>query len=242
MKVELLTISRVKSSTFFILGGREMENEFKGIQRLEIDDSRMGYLIMKRIFDVVSCLVGLIILSPVFLLTALAIKIEDPKGKVFYAHYRVGKNGAKIPVYKFRSMFSNSDELFKQFTPEQKAEFEEFQKLKDDPRVTKVGKFIRKTSIDELPQFVNVLKGEMSVVGPRPITLKELERYGNYQEAYLAVLPGLTGMWQAYGRSNLTYEERIMMDVKYVEKRGMKLDLMILCQTVKVVLLGEGAV
>lgn len=151
----------------------------------------------------------------------------------------MGKNGAKIPVYKFRSMFSNSDELFKQFTPEQKAEFEEFQKLKDDPRVTKVGKIIRKTSVDELPQLVNVLKGEMEVVGPRPITLKELERYGNYQEAYLAVLPGLTGMWQAYGRSNLTYEERIMMDVKYVEKRSMRLDLMILCQTVKVVLLGE---
>lgn len=219
-----------------------MENEFKGVQRLEIGNSRTGYLIAKRIFDVVSCLSGLIILLPIFLLTALAIKIEDPKGKVFYEHYRVGKNGAKIPVYKFRSMFSNSDELFKQFTPEQKAEFEEFQKLKDDPRVTKVGKIIRKTSIDELPQLVNVLKGEMSVVGPRPITQKELERYGDYQEAYLGVLPGLTGMWQAYGRSNLTYEERIKMDVRYVEKRNMKLDITILIQTIKTVLVGEGAV
>ena len=219
-----------------------MENEFKGVQRLEIGNSRTGYLIAKRIFDVVSCLSGLIILLPIFLLTALAIKIEDPKGKVFYEHYRVGKNGAKIPVYKFRSMFSNSDELFKQFTPEQKAEFEEFQKLKDDPRVTKVGKIIRKTSIDELPQLVNVLKGEMSVVGPRPITQKELERYGDYQEAYLGVLPGLTGMWQAYGRSNLTYEERSKMDVRYVEKRNKKLDITILIQTIKTVLVGEGAV
>lgn len=219
-----------------------MENEIKSVQILEIDDSRKGYLIAKRIFDVISCLVGLIVLSPIFLLTAIAIKIEDPKGKVFYAHYRIGKGGEQIPVYKFRSMFSNSAELFEKFTPEQKAEFEEFQKLKDDPRVTKVGKIIRKTSIDELPQLVNVLKGEMSVVGPRPITQKELERYGEHQESYLAVLPGLTGMWQAYGRSNLTYQERIMMDVKYVEKRNMKLDITILIQTIKTVLAGEGAV
>lgn len=219
-----------------------MENEIKSVQILEIDDSRKGYLIAKRIFDVVSCLVGLIVLSPIFLLTAIAIKIEDPKGKVFYSHYRIGKGGVQIPVYKFRSMFSNSAELFERFTPEQKAEFEEFQKLKNDPRITKVGKIIRKTSIDELPQLVNVLKGEMSVVGPRPIIQKELDRYEEYQDAYLSVLPGLTGMWQAYGRSNLTFRERIMMDVKYVENRSMKLDLIILCQTIKVVLLGEGAV
>lgn len=219
-----------------------MKQEYNNFQSVVTVNFNSYYLVFKRIFDVVSCLVGLIVLSPVFLLTAIAIKIEDPKGKVFYSHYRIGKGGVQIPVYKFRSMFSNSAELFEQFTPEQKAEFEEFQKLKDDPRVTKVGKFIRKTSIDELPQLVNVLKGEMSVVGPRPISQKELDRYEEHQDAYLSVLPGLTGMWQAYGRSNLTFKERIMMDVKYVEKRGMKLDLMILCQTIKVVLLGEGAV
>ena len=139
-------------------------------------------------------------------------------------------------------MFSNSDELFKKFTPEQKAEFEEFQKLKDDPRITKVGRIIRKTSIDELPQLVNVLKGEMSVVGPRPIIQKELDRYGEHKDAYLSVLPGLTGMWQAYGRNNLTFAERIQMDVHYVRERSMKLDLTILCQTIKTVLVGEGAV
>lgn len=200
------------------------------------------YLICKRVFDVISCVCGLIILSPIFLITAIAIKVEDPKGKVLYSHYRVGKNGVQIPVYKFRSMFSNSDELFEQFTPEQKAEFEEFQKLKNDPRVTKVGRIIRKTSIDELPQLVNVLKGEMSVVGPRPIIQKELDRYGEHKDAYLSVLPGLTGMWQAYGRNNLTFEERIQMDVHYVRERSMKLDLTILCQTIKTVLVGEGAV
>lgn len=199
------------------------------------------YLVVKRVFDIVSCLIGLIILSPIFLITAIAIKIEDPKGKVFYAHNRIGKDGRIVPVYKFRSMFSNSDELFEQFTPEQKAEFEEFQKLKNDPRVTKVGRIIRKTSIDELPQLVNVLKGEMSVVGPRPIIQKELDRYGEYKDAYLSVLPGLTGMWQAYGRNNLTFAERIQMDVHYVKERSMKLDLVILCQTIKTVLAGEGA-
>ena len=200
------------------------------------------YLVAKRVFDIVSCLIGLIVLSPIFLITAIAIKVEDPKGKVFYSHNRIGKGGEIIPVYKFRSMFSNSDELFKQFTPEQKAEFEEFQKLKDDPRVTKVGKIIRKTSVDELPQLVNVLKGEMSVVGPRPIIQKELDRYGDHKDAYLSVLPGLTGMWQAYGRNNLTFAERIKMDVYYVKECSMKLDLTILFRTIKTVLVGEGAV
>ena len=200
------------------------------------------YLVGKRVFDIVSCLIGLIILSPIYLIVAIAIKLEDPKGKVFYSHNRIGKDGRIIPVYKFRSMFSNSDELFKRFTPEQKAEFQEFQKLKNDPRVTKVGRIIRKTSIDELPQLVNVLKGEMSVVGPRPIIQKELDRYGDHKDAYLSVLPGLTGMWQAYGRSNLTFEERIKMDVRYVEQRSMKLDFIILFQTIKTVLIGEGAV
>lgn len=205
-------------------------------------NNKWHYLIFKRIFDILSCLCGLIVLLPLFFITAIAIKFEDPKGRVFYSHYRIGKNGVEIPVYKFRSMFSNSDELFERFTPEQKAEFEEFQKLKNDPRVTKVGRIIRKTSIDELPQLVNVLKGEMSVVGPRPIIKEELERYGEHQNAYLSVLPGLTGMWQAYGRSNLTFEERIKMDVRYVEERSMKLDFCILFQTIKTVLRGEGAV
>lgn len=219
-----------------------LKQSYDNLQSVVTVNDKSHYLIIKRIFDILTCICGLIILSPIFLITAIAIKIKDPKGKVFYSHYRVGKDGAKIPVYKFRSMFSNSDELFKKFTPAQKAEFEEFQKLKNDPRVTKVGRIIRKTSIDELPQLVNVLKGEMSVVGPRPIIQKELDRYGEYRDAYLSVLPGLTGMWQAYGRNNLTFAERIKMDVYYVKERSMKLDLIILCQTVKTVLIGEGAV
>ncbi len=218
-----------------------MEQEYDNLQSVVTVNCNSYYLVFKRIFDVVSCVCGLIILSPILLITAIAIKFEDPKGKVFYSHNRIGKDGRIIPVYKFRSMFSNSDELFEQFTPEQKAEFEEFQKLKNDPLVTKVGRIIRKTSIDELPQLVNVLKGEMSVVGPRPIIQKELDRYGEYKDAYLSVLPGLTGMWQAYGRNNLTFAERIKMDVYYVRERSMKLDLIILCQTIKTVLIGEGA-
>ena len=199
------------------------------------------YLIGKRVFDVVSCLIGLIVLSPIYLIVAVAIKLEDPKGKVFYSHNRIGKDGRIIPVYKFRSMFSNSDELFKQFTLEQKAEFEEFQKLKNDPRVTKVGKFIRKTSLDELPQLINVIKGEMSVVGPRPIVELELERYGSNKEAYLSVLPGSTGMWQAYGRSDTTYDERIKLDVYYVKNQNFGLDMKIIFNTIISVLAGKGA-
>ena len=199
------------------------------------------YLVVKRVLDIVSCLIGLIILSPIYLIVAVAIKLEDPKGKVFYSHNRIGKDGRIIPVYKFRSMFSNSDELFDQFTPEQKAEFEEFQKLKNDPRITKVGKFIRKTSIDELPQLINVLKGEMSVIGPRPIIQKELDRYGEYDEFYLSVLPGLTGMWQAYGRNNLTFNERVKMDIYYVQNQSIQLDFRILCRTLCSLINGDGA-
>lgn len=217
-----------------------MNLEMKSLS-LEVKDCSKIYLVSKRIFDVVSCGIGMIILLPIYVLVAIAIKVEDPKGNVFYSHSRIGKGGKKIPVYKFRSMYSNSDELFDQFTDEQKAEFEEFQKLKDDPRVTKVGRFIRKSSLDELPQLLNVIKGEMSVVGPRPIVEKELDRYGENKDAYLSVLPGLTGIWQAYGRSDTTYDERVRMDTYYAANRTFILDLKIIFSTIISVITGRGA-
>jgi lipopolysaccharide/colanic/teichoic acid biosynthesis glycosyltransferase len=139
------------------------------------------YDFFKRIFDIVCSLVALIILSPVFLIMAILVKTTS-EGPVFFAHKRVGKNGKEIKIYKFRSMVTNAEELIKQFTPEQKAEYEKNFKLENDPRITKVGKFMRKTSLDELPQLLNILKGDISIVGPRPVTEVETEIYGNYRE------------------------------------------------------------
>ena len=143
----------------------------------EIKNSE-GYLFIKRFLDIIGSLSGLILLFPIMMLVAIAIKIEDPKGKVIFGHMRVGKDGRLFPCLKFRSMFANAEEMKKNFTEEQKREYAETFKLKNDPRITKVGKFIRKTSLDELPQLFNILKGDMTIVGPRPIVIDELEFYG----------------------------------------------------------------
>lgn len=199
------------------------------------------YLIVKRVIDILGSLFGIILLFPIFLLIGVVIKLEDPTGPVFYAHQRLGKSGTFIPVYKFRSMYQNADKMIDSFTEEQKKEYQENFKLKNDPRVTKVGKILRKTSLDELPQLLNVLKGEMSIVGPRPIVTAELEKYAGYEELLLSVPPGLTGMWQAFGRSDISYEERVQMDVEYVKKRSFSLDFKVVIYTVVSVIKGTGA-
>ena len=150
------------------------------------------YDFVKRVFDIVCSLIGLIVLSPVFIILSILIKTTS-EGPAFFAHKRVGKGGKTIKIYKFRSMVTNAEELIKQFTPEQKAEYEKNFKLENDPRVTKVGKFMRKTSLDELPQLINILKGDISVVGPRPVMDVETKIYGNYRDMLLSVKPGLTG-------------------------------------------------
>ncbi len=211
-----------------------------GIEEKKIN-SRKFYYFFKRCIDIIGSLCGLIILFPLFLIVSLLIKMEDPKGKVYYKHFRIGKDMKKIPVYKFRSMYQNSHEIMQNFTEEQKKEYAENFKLKNDPRVTKIGKIIRKTSIDELPQLVNVLKGEMTIVGPRPIVEAELSKYGEYQNVYLSVKPGLTGMWQAYGRSDTSYEERVKLDVYYVENQKILLDIKIIIRTIISVVSGKGA-
>lgn len=199
------------------------------------------YVIIKRLIDVIGSLFGIILLFPIFLLIALAIKVEDSRGPVFYAHQRLGQNGVLIPVYKFRSMYQNADKMIDSFTEEQKREYQENFKLKDDPRVTKVGKTLRKTSLDELPQLLNVLKGEMSIVGPRPIVTAELEKYAGYEDLLFSVQPGLTGMWQAFGRSDISYEERVQMDVEYINNKSIALDFKIVIYTVISVIKGTGA-
>ena len=199
------------------------------------------YIFCKRAMDIIGSLAGLILLSPLLLIIAIAIKIEDPKGNIIFGHKRVGKDGKLFPCYKFRSMFANAEEMKKNFTEEQKKEYAETFKLKDDPRITKVGKFTRKTSIDELPQLFNILKGEMSIVGPRPIVTDELEFYGEYEKYYKSVKPGLTGLWQVNGRSNTTYDERVDLDMEYVSSRNTIKDLYIIMKTVVKVIKKEGS-
>ena len=207
---------------------------------ITVYDSKI-YLFIKRIIDIVGALAGIILLSPIFLIVAIAIKVEDPKGNIIFGHKRVGKDGKLFPCYKFRSMFANAEEMKKNFTEEQKKEYAETFKLKDDPRITKVGKFTRKTSIDELPQLFNILKGEMSIVGPRPIVTDELKFYGEYAKYYKSVKPGLTGLWQVSGRSDTTYDERVAFDLEYVSTRNTLKDLYIIIMTVVKVLKREGS-
>lgn len=199
------------------------------------------YDFVKRVFDIVCSLIGLIVLSPVFIIISILIKTTS-EGPVFFAHKRVGKGGKTIKIYKFRSMVTNAEELIKQFTPEQKAEYEKNFKLENDPRVTKVGKFMRKTSLDELPQLINILKGDISVVGPRPVMDVETQIYGNYRNMLLSVKPGLTGFWAANGRSHTTYTRRRAMEIYYVKNRSVLLDLKIIFKTFISVFKREGAV
>lgn len=159
-----------------------------------------------------------------------------------FTHRRVGKDGKPLNIYKFRSMVTNAEDLIKQFTPEQKAEYERNFKLEDDPRVTKVGKFMRRTSLDELPQLFNILKGDISIVGPRPVMEVETEIYGNYRDMLLSVKPGLTGFWAANGRSCTTYTRRRAMEICYIKNRSVCFDLKIILKTITSVFKGEGAV
>jgi lipopolysaccharide/colanic/teichoic acid biosynthesis glycosyltransferase len=199
------------------------------------------YDFVKRVFDIVWSLIGLIVLSPVFIILSILVKTTS-EGPVFFAHKRVGKGGKTIKIYKFRSMVTNAEELIKQFTPEQKAEYEKNFKLENDPRITKIGNFMRKTSLDELPQLINILKGDISIVGPRPVMDVETKIYGNYRNMLLSVKPGLTGFWAANGRSHTTYTRRRAMEIYYVKNRSVLLDLKIIFKTFISVFKREGAV
>ena len=199
------------------------------------------YNFFKRSFDIISASIGILFLLPLFIVLAILVKL-DSKGPIFFSHKRIGKNGKIIGIYKFRSMVSNSEEIFKNFTEEQKKEFEKNFKLDDDPRITKIGGFLRKTSLDELPQLLNIIKGDMSVVGPRPIVRAEIEKYGVCADKLFSVKPGLTGFWQANGRSDTTYEERVQMDMYYIDNRSFLLDIRIILKTVISVIRKEGAV
>ena len=198
---------------------------------------------IKRAMDILFTLLLSLLFLPVFLLTALLVRLDSP-GPILYTQERLGRNGRKILIYKFRSMQVNAEKILAEFFvkhPAARKEWDETQKLREDPRITRVGKWLRKFSMDELPQLFNVFKGDMSLVGPRPIVESEVRRYQDYFHVYSAVRPGLTGMWQVSGRNRTTYKQRVLYDVYYVSNWSLWLDLYILLRTVLVVLSRDGA-
>ena len=199
--------------------------------------------IYKRIFDLLCTVSGGLLILPFLLIISVLVAIEN-KGTVIFAHRRIGKDGREFACYKFQTMIPNAQEKLEEYlaaNPEARKEWEESFKLTNDPRVTRLGGFLRKTSLDELPQLWNVIKGDMSLVGPRPIVEKEIKRYGQYFREYSMVLPGITGMWQASGRSDTTYAERVAMDTWYVRNWSVWLDIMYLAKTFTAVIFGKGA-
>ena len=202
-----------------------------------------GSQIIKRIMDITGSGLGLLFLLPWFLLFGLLIRLDSP-GQIFYRQVRMGKNGKPIQVIKFRSMFQNADQVLQQklsSDPQIKEEWHRYQKIKKDPRITRVGAFMRKYSLDELPQLWNVFVGEMSLVGPRPILLNQADLYGDGLCDYQRVSPGLTGWWQVSGRNQTTFIRRAQLDMEYIQKWSLWLDIYILIMTIKTVLLREGA-
>lgn len=220
----------------------EINGELYGLRLLDVGAQKrsLPYRFIKRSFDIVASATALLLLSPLLLALCVLIRL-DSKGPAIFVHRRYGKNGKPLNMFKFRTMYVNAQEMIADFTPEQKKEWEENFKLTDDPRITRIGKILRKTSLDELPQLVNILRGDMSVVGPRPVVGEELQKYGAYQKKFLSMAPGLTGYWQAYARSDCSYEQRMQMELKYVQKANLWWDIKIIFATVFAVLKGKGA-
>ncbi|MZK52816.1 sugar transferase [Clostridium beijerinckii] len=192
-------------------------------------ENRGKYYFFKRITDILCSSFGLLVLSPIFLIVGILIKLES-KGSVIFSQERIGKDGSVFKMYKFRSMVSNAEELKDKLCHKNEMSGPMF-KMKDDPRVTKIGKFIRKTSIDELPQLFNVLKGDMSLVGPRPSLPKEVEKFDNWMMTRLEVKPGLTCYWQVSGRNDIDFEDWMKLDIKYVRERNTLVDIKLIFKT-----------
>lgn len=202
-----------------------------------------SYLLTKRCIDIVGALAGLLLTSPFFFIITLLYLVGENKGPVIFKQTRIGENGEEFKIYKFRSMVVNAEEKLKENELLLKKYIENSYKLEpeEDPRITRTGRFLRKTSLDELPQLINVLKGDMSLVGPRPVVVEELDEYGTRAKDFLSVKPGVTGYWQVSGRSDVHYPERVDVELFYVYNQSLWLDLKILIKTIQVVLLKKGA-
>lgn len=203
-------------------------------------EKRILYHFFKRFFDELLSIIAIILLIPVFVVTAILIKIEDPHGPIFYSQIRIGKNNRPFRMYKFRSMVTNADERLKTLLDQNDVEGAMF-KMKSDPRVTKVGGIIRKYSIDELPQLINVVKGDMSLVGPRPPLRREVKEYTKYDKQRLLVIPGCTGLWQVGERNNVGFHEMVKLDIKYIMNANLWLDSCILFKTIWIMIFPNDA-
>ncbi|MCV3743226.1 sugar transferase [Lentilactobacillus hilgardii] len=194
-------------------------------------EKKILYHFFKRFFDELLSIIAIILLIPVFVVTAILIKIDDPNGPIIYSQIRIGKNGQLFKMYKFRSMVVNADKNLETLLKYNAIEGPMF-KMKSDPRVTKIGKVIRKYSIDELPQLLNVIKGDMALVGPRPPLEREVKKYTKYDRQRLLVMPGCTGLWQVSGRNGLNFDEMVSLDIMYINKSSFHYDLWILVRTI----------
>lgn len=200
---------------------------------------------IKRGIDIIGSITGLIILIPLTIIIYIANLLTKNKGPIFYCQERIGQDGKIFKIYKYRSMVIGAEEKLNKYLEENekaREEYKKYKKLKDDPRITKVGNFLRKTSLDEFPQFLNVLKNEMSIVGPRPYLIKEKEDMGKYYNYIIKVKPGITGFWQVYGRSHVSFEERLNMDYNYTNNINLKGDIKLLIKTFINVVKKEGAI
>jgi len=220
---------------------QELGSSIEPTERIIVNQykKKLEYFLIKRMIDVICSLCGILLLLPVLIVVAVWIKL-DSKGKVFFTQERVGQDGRLFMMYKFRSMCTDAEYLLEKLQDKNEMSGPMF-KIKKDPRITKVGKFIRNTSIDELPQLFNILKGEMSVVGPRPSLPKEVAQFNTYQRQRLIAKPGLTCYWQVSGRSDVSFEEWMKMDVQYIEERSIWVDIWLIVKTVGVLFGDEGA-
>ena len=215
------------------------ESEFLA-KKKELVNDHIVYLVLKRLMDIVGASLGLLLASPIMLIVAILIKLEDPKGPIFFSQVRNGVYPKTFKMYKFRSMYIDAEERLQELMHLNEQSGPAF-KIKDDPRITKIGKFIRKTSLDELPQLFNVLKGDMSLVGPRPAIPREVEQYTPYQKQRLFVNPGLTCIWQVSGRNNIEFDEWVELDIKYIKTRSLWLDIKLILLTIPALLGDENA-
>ena len=205
---------------------------------------RTMYFAFKRVFDILCSLVGILFLIPLLIIIKIAYICTGDFKSVLYSQERIGKNGKIFRLHKFRTMVYNADDILADWlknNPEKRDEYYRDRKIDNDPRITKVGKLLRKTSLDEFPQFLNVLVGQMSMIGPRPVVLDEAENYGKNKEKFLSVRPGLTGYWASNGRSNVSYKERMKMELFYVDHCCIRLDIQIIWNTIITVIKREGA-
>ena len=209
-------------------------------QKEELVKNHLIYLFIKRLMDIVGASIGIILTAPIMLVVAILVKLEDPKGPILFSQIRNGEYPKTFKMYKFRSMYVDAEERLEELMHLNEQSGPAF-KIKDDPRITKVGKFIRKTSLDELPQLFNVLKGDMSLVGPRPALPREVEQYTPYQRQRLLVKPGLTCIWQVSGRNNIGFDEWVELDIKYIKTRNLWLDIKLILLTIPAMLGDENA-